>query len=239
MIKAIFEAGLTNVFYYGFHVLGILSVIFFNLWYGPKYGIEKKKALLITLFAYPLIYVWIYIEYWIESGFRDFGGNNIVRGFIWMPLIAWPFFKWMKVKFLRGCDFIAPCVCLTMFVSHIGCIFPGCCNGYECPSFGIYNVGTQTYVFPVQLFEAFTALLVVLIVVLRANKKHFVSDGRSYPLMLMLYGSTRFLWEFARDNEKILHNISVLALHAAFMTLVGAVWMIILVCRDRKQPAVK
>ena len=228
MIKAVFEAGLSDELYYLFHVLGALSVVLFNLWYGGKYGIGKKQSLFITLFAYPLVYIWIYIEYWIESGFRDFGGNNIVRGFVYMPLIAYPFFRMMKVRFKNGCDFIAPCVCLTMFVSHIGCIFPGCCHGYECPSFGIYNIATQTYVFPVQLFEAVTALAVALIVVRRAKARGYASDGRSYPLMLVLYGSTRFLWEFARDNEKIWLGCSVLAFHALFMTLVGAVALCIL-----------
>ena len=118
------------------------------------------------------------------------------------------------------CDFIAPCVCISFGVSHIGCIFAGCCQGYPC-SFGIYYPFEQITLFPVQLFEAATALLIVAFLVYRAQKKNFVSDGLSFPLMLLCYGSTRFLWEFARDNEKILWGCSSLSFHALFMAVIG------------------
>lgn len=50
----------------------------------------------------------------------------------------------------------------------------------------------------------------------------------SYPLMLILFGFTRFLCEFLRDNYKVFGNISNIALHAAFMFIVGVVWLLVL-----------
>ena len=53
------------------------------------------------------------------------------------------------------------------------------------------------------------------------KKKNYRSDGLAYPLMLMLFGYSRFLLEFLRDNHKVVFGVSTLALHALFMALVG------------------
>ena len=41
--------------------------------------------------------------------------------------------------------------------------------------------------------------------------------------MLMLFGYTRFFFEFARNNEKLFWGISELALHALLAGIVGTV----------------
>ena len=233
MIKAIMDAGLGNWLYYSFHVLGFLAVFLFNVWYGKKRGISPKKAIITTLIVYPITYIWIYIQCWAENGFTNFGGNNIVRGFVYIPLFAWPVAKLFKYSWRQICDFIAPCVPLCQAVSHIGCIFVGCCYGYAC-GFGIYHPRFDGPAFPVQLFEAATAFAIFWWLVHRSRRNDFRVDGLSYPIMLMLFGSTRFLWEFARDNQKLIWGLSTLALHAAFMAVVGCVLYIHLRRQQRK-----
>lgn len=231
MIEKLYAAGLGEPIYYAFHVLGYVCVLLFNVWYGKKYGVKTWQALLTTLIVYSITYLWIHVQYWIESGFELFGPNNMVRGFVYIPLFALPVARMLNIKWTRMCDFIAPCVCISFGISHMGCIFTGCCRGFAC-SWGIYNPKVQQILFPVQLFEAFTALLIVAYVVLRAKKRQYSSDGLSFPVMLLCYGSTRFLWEFARDNEKILWSVSSLAFHALFMALVG---LAILVYSKRRE----
>ena len=160
--------------------------------------------------------------FWIESGFTNFGGNNIVRGFIYIPLIAFPVAKILKISWLKMCDFIAPCVCLTHGISHIGCIFVGCCEGYP-SGFGLYNYRYGDPLFPVQLFESLTALVIFVALVYWNKKSNYNTHGKSFPIMLILFGSTRFMWEFARNNEKILLGCSSLAFHALFMVIVGGI----------------
>ena len=62
----------------------------------------------------------------------------------------------------------------------------------------------------------------------RIEKYHgepaIVVDGEAYPLMLILFGYSRFFLEFARDNEKLFLGISSLAIHAFIMGIVGTVW---------------
>ena len=234
MIKSIFEAGFSSAFYFGFHILGYLSVLFFNIWYGKKQKIETWKSIVTTIIVYAITYIWIYIQYWIESGFKNFGGNNIVRGFIYIPIIALPVARLLKINWKQMCDFIAPCVCLSQGISHIGCIFEGCCKGFP-SSWGIYNPWDKAILFPIQLFESFVALLIVIVIVYRAKRLGFISDGKSFPLMLIAFGSTRFLFEFARDNDKILWGCSSLAFHALFMALVGVTALLYINVRNNKK----
>lgn len=212
--------GLSNTVYYTFHVLGYICVLLFNLWYGKKYNVKPWQSIVTTIIVYSLTYLWIHIQYWAETGFKVFGPNNMVRGFVYIPLFALPVAKMLHISWKRMCDFIAPCVCISFGISHIGCIFAGCCHGFP-SSWGICEPWTKQLLFPVQLFEAFTALSIVCYVVYRTMKQKYRSDGLSFPIMLLCYGSTRFLWEFARDNEKLLWNCSSLSFHALFMALVG------------------
>ena len=52
--------------------------------------------------------------------------------------------------------------------------------------------------------------------------------------MLMLFGYTRFLLEFARDYNKLFFGISELAMQAVFGALVGTIWYAI-VKKERTQ----
>lgn len=238
MISAIHSLGLTNYFYFGFHILGYVSVLVFNILYSKKFDISKSKAVIITFFVYSITYVWIYILCWAETGFQRFGGNNIVRGFVYIPLIAFPISKVLKVEWKKMCDFIAPCVCLAHGVSHIGCIFAGCCEGFV-SDFGIYNINSQSYLFPVQIFEAVTALLIFVMTIKFTALKKFSATGYAYPFMLVWFGSTRFLWEFARNNTKLIFGCSSLALHALFMAIVGIIAIFVIYKNNKGHGAKK
>ena len=162
----------------------------------------------------------MFFLYWAESGFKNWGGNNIVRIFIWVPVIAYPFCKWMKIDWLTACEFLAPCPAMVQGISHYGCIFEGCCYGYPL-SFGIWNPALGYNTFPIQIVEACVAVAVVLFCLQRQKDNGYTADGLTYPIMLMLFGYSRFFLEFLRDNDKLFFGISGLALHALLMAVIG------------------
>lgn len=227
MIQSVQQTPTGNIIYYGFHVLGFMCVFLFNVWYGKRHQIKPIKSIITTVIVYSLTYAWLYVQFWIETGFQRFGGNNIVRGFVYVPILAWPVAKWLKISWEKMCDFVAPCICLCHGVSHIGCIFVGCCHGYP-SSWGIYNWRYITPAFPIQLFEAATALIIFGYLVWLSRKQTYQQHGKAYPIMLILFGSTRFLWEFGRANQKILLGCSGLAFHALFMAVVGGIMLLYL-----------
>ena len=176
----------------------------------------------------------MFILFWIETG--HFGGNNIVRVFVYMPLFAIPAAKMLKLGWKQACDMLAPATCVVHGVSHWGCIFDGCCHGFP-SAWGLYSRQAETICFPSQPLEALTAIFIVVFLLRREKKNNHKVDGLSMPIMLMLFGSTRFFWEFFRGNEKIWLGCSSLAFHALFMSIVGLIMYVIINKHNKKQEA--
>ncbi len=224
LIKTVYENGNDQLLYDIFFVLGFVSVFCVVTLFGRKIGIAFWKSAIVVLIVYPLAVLWMFILYWIDSGFTAFGGNNIVRVFVYVPLIGLIPSKLLKLKWKDVCSLLAVGPIAVHGISHFGCIFAGCCQGYpyEAP-LAIYNAFRQKYLFPIQPIEAIAAILIIVYIILRTKKLGYVTDGKEYPIMLVLFGSTRFFFEFFRDNGKLFFGCSSLSFHALFMFVVGVV----------------
>lgn len=229
--------GLSVMAYYSFQVFAFIAVFIMAVWYGKKLEMKPWKSVVTFAVVYPLTDLWKRVLFWIESGFQTFGGENIVRVFIYVPVIAYFVAVLLKIDRKRMCDFLAPLVILSHGVGHFGCIFEGCCQGYPM-SWGLYNIDTGLNHFPIQPIEALGALAVVVYLLHRTKRLNYQPDGLQYPIMLMLFGSTRFVFEFFRDNQKIFMGISSLAFHALFAFAIGVV-AYILVKRKAEKPALE
>lgn len=220
MIKQLYDMGLSNIVYYVFQGLGIMAAFLYGIQYRKKYGLSVRKTVILLSVIFVAVYIWTFAHFLIETGFTGIGTTSIYRALPYLLLIAWPVSALVKVKWETICDFMAPLMSLSVGISLFGCAFAGCCEGYP-STWGIYNVRYGGFAFPVQIFEAMT-LLIIFVFLLWRNKQHkYNSNGKSYPIMLMLFGSTRFLWEFARNTEKIWIGCSALSFHALFMLIVG------------------
>ncbi len=238
LIEFVTEQGWNTLFYNIFFVAGFVAIFVFNYFNCKNYKIPVGKALIFTVVVYAISTLWMFILCWVENGFKGWGGNNIVRVFIWVPIAALPIAKLMKIDWIRSCDFLAPCVPLVQAVAHWGCIFSGCCHGYP-SSWGVVNPATGQIMFPAQPLEALVALAIVVIVCRYERKRDYEPNGYAYPLMLVLFGSTRFFLEFLRDNDKLFLGISSLALHALLMVMVGiAIYLTIKDQESRKKKRV-
>ena len=226
LIHAAVVAGTGKLIYDIFFALGFVAIILYTLLNCRNYNMSVGKSLVFSFVVYTLTVLWMFFLFWAESGFRKWGGNNIVRIFIWIPVIAWPICRLMKLDWARTCQFLAPCPAIVQGISHYGCIFEGCCHGYP-SAHGIWNPQLDCRTFPIQPIEACVAVAVVIFVLIRQRKLKYRSDGLTYPLMLILFGYSRFLLEFLRDNEKLFLGISGLAIHALVMGLVGTVAYIV------------
>lgn len=236
MIKFLYQNGWSQIIFYFCHFLAFAGVFTINILFGKKYKVAPKDSIVTTLIVWPLAYLWMLILAWAATGFQFFGGQNIVRIFIWIPVISLLAVKLLKIEWKTMCDFLAPCVCLNHAFGHLGCIFEGCCKGYPA-KFGFYNPGTGETLFPIQLLESLVAFAIVAILLVVAKKKNYKADGKLYSLMLILFGTTRFLLEFGRDNEKVFMGCSSLAFHALLMAVVGTVAMLVIQYREKKKAA--
>ena len=222
IIELVAENNLSKEFYNIFFALGFISVFLFVFFIGRKMKIKAWKVAAVVLTVYPLSVLWMFVLYWMETGY--FGGNNIVRVFVYVPLIAYPIAKLLKITFHEILSMVALGPIAVQSISHFGCLFEGCCQGYV-QEWGVYNPMTGALHFPIQPIEAIAALLIIFYLLIRAKKRNYVPDGKEYPIMLAIFGSTRFIFEFFRDNDKLFWGISNLALHALFMFIVGVIWL--------------
>lgn len=226
LIRVIYEMGWGKLFYDIFFALGFVSVLCGLIWFGRKLKLPLWKIVVTVLIVYPIVVLWMFVMFWMESGFGTWGGNNIVRIFVYVPLVGLPVASMLKIDVKKMLSLLSFGPLLVHGISHFGCIFFGCCSGYPC-SWGVYNPFYEDYRFPIQPIEALAAVAIVVYLFLRAKKRQYVPDGYEYPLMLVLFGSSRFLFEFLRNSEKLFWGISNLAIHALFMFVVGVIWICI------------
>ena len=210
-----------NIFFWG-HILDSIIVVIFFVWYSKKCRVNAEKAFLLAILITPFTVSAMYIVANLDS----IGGFNWVRAVIFMPVVIYLISLTLDLPFIETMDFIAPAAALHHGISHIFCIFPGCCQGYPC-SFGIWNKNAQDYLFPVQLFESATSLLVFWYMVWYAKKKNYKLHGISYAQYLFLFGLTRTFWEFFRDNTPQRWQISTFQYYSFAAFVLGTIWLII------------
>ena len=221
-MQVFYDLGIANTLYWACYVIGFITIFVFNSIYGKHYGIRPSKSLAFTLISYIIIYAWAYILAWVVNGF-EWGHHNAIRVYIWFPLVLLLTGKLFKVDWKTACEYITPSTCIVYGIARLGCNFTGCCYGIAA-DWGIESVEAGHRVFPVQLCEALTALGIAWIMIRLAKKRDYKPDGTLYPLMMILYGETRFLWEFLADNEKVFLHISELALWALLTFVIGLTW---------------
>ena len=103
---------------------------------------------------------------------------------------------------LHQLDIMTPSIAIMLFFFKWGCFFNGCCFGYELTSSFYYNIFTERYELPLQLFEAFSAAIIWACLTLynRSEKK---KTGRTFPLFILFYCSIRFILEFFDEEYSI------------------------------------
>lgn len=226
----------------------VIYVVVLTL-YGKNYGFSRSKSFILGFLAVSIDYVVILLMTWVENGFQSFGAQNAVRVFVFNPLLIYLVAKAFKIDFRKFGDYNAFPGMLWYGLGHLACIAEGCCHSFA------YNEGTFMYkvayaltgtnMLPQQIFETVGALLIAAVLLGVGFKYKFNTKGYMYYIMLILYGSQRFFFEFFRDNNKVIVikdmvsadgqiGISNLALWALAMFIEGAVLLTIIVCYDKK-----
>ena len=236
-------------------VQGIAMLIYIVVltFYGQKYGFSRRRSLLLGVVAVTVDYIAIILLTWIENGFTNFGAQNAVRVFVVNPLLIYCVSKFLEVDYRKYCDYNAFPGILWYGLGHIACITEGCCGGYAYYEgtfmYKVANFLTGTNMLPQQIIESASALLTAAVLYWIGHKKNFQTKGYMYYIMLILYGSQRFIFEFFRDNEKIVVfgdmasadgviGLSSLSLWALAMLVEGAILLVITVYLDKKRAKV-
>ena len=161
-------------------------------------------------------------------------GINFVRMIYLAGLYFWLLAKLFKDPYGDVSDFLTIKGAFFFGIVKFGCIFPGCCQGYPF-AWGIYSNASNAICFPIQIIESLTLLLIGLLLLWMVKRN--IGQGKLYAWFLVIFGSTRFVFEFFRDNTKIWLNISELAIHAFIAVIVGAIVLFITKKKDQRDLA--
>ncbi len=133
------------------------------------------------------------------------GGLVFYGGFVAAAVTAVYFVKKRNLPLLKIADAAAPAVAFGHFWGRLGCFFAGCCYGKACDlpwaitfenaeSLAPLNVALH----PTQLYDAMNNLAIFGILLFLGIRKKF--DGQIFCLYIFLYGITRSVIEFFRDD---------------------------------------
>lgn len=211
--------------YYGFHILGFAATLIYLYLVFPKYGVNRLRGFGLAACTYLTAYALMLVMFWIITG--NFGGQNVIRVFLFLPLILLLYANTFDVDYKTSLDFAAPVLCIAQAFGKIGCTISGCCESWLEVSFGVYNPYTETLLFPVQIAEGLTALIIAIAVIWIAARRSFRCGGMTMAWMWVMFGPTRVLWEFFRANEKLFLGLSELSLWSIALTVAGVIWLVL------------
>ena len=240
LIRSVAEQGQSMTYYGAICDAGLYIALAYSLFHATKLKIKFWKVTIIIALTYGWQVglqsaFWPILQYIRDTHFLGISSavNSIVRTFVFLPIIAFPLAKIFKYKFGHVCDAIVMLPLLRSAIAQIACLFPGCCRGFQC-DWGVYNIQTGQYHFPTPILETVLTLIIFAILVGYTIKNKFVSDGKLYPLMMLMYGPMRYICELLRDNQRIFLGSSAVGLHALIITVVGLVWFYLIYRKENK-----
>ncbi len=231
-------ANFNLVGYIAMYVIGIVLMFAISFLTYKKHRLRFRQALIFTLIAFAggmagtkLMGI-IHTAVLNAAGINENSGMSIYGAVIFTPIIVLIICLLAKQPWKPILDLLAPSGITLVGCAKLGCLFLGCCPGIEC-SFGIYYENYNKTMFPSPVFEFITIAAIVVIGFLYVYKYKNRTVGTLYPLLCMLYGSTRFLWEFMRyyyppEAKHIILGMSFWQFVSILVTLAGAAWFIAL-----------
>jgi phosphatidylglycerol:prolipoprotein diacylglycerol transferase len=173
-------------------------------------------------------------------------GGVFYGGFLGAVVTAYVLVRRYGLPWWRTADAFAPGIALGQAVGRQGCFAAGCCWGkpttlpwgVRFSELGqqVTGVPIDTHLHPTQLYESFAALIFFALLVWMHRRKTF--DGQIVLTYGVLYGATRFVIEFFRDDPRGdlfgLTSLTHLSTSQLISLLVGITSLVFLFIRRRR-----
>jgi phosphatidylglycerol:prolipoprotein diacylglycerol transferase len=175
-------------------------------------------------------------------------GGVFYGGFLGAVLTAYVLVRRYQLPWWRTADAFAPGIALGQAIGRQGCFAAGCCWGkpttmpwgVRFSELGrqVTGVPIDTHLHPTQLYESFAAFLFFGLLIWLHRRKTF--NGQVILAYGVLYGATRFIIEFFRDDPRGdifgLTSLTHLSTSQLISLLVGITSLVVFVVRRRRAP---
>ncbi len=233
----IFE-GLNLVGYYAMYLVGTILMFTVSLATYKKYELKIWQAIVFTLVALcgglagTVVMGNVYTAVLRANGLSGESNMAIYGAVMFTPIILLAVCLISRQPWKKIIDMIAPSGIIFTACAKLGCMFIGCCNGIEC-SFGVYSYRLETKVFPSPVFEFITMLIIIVLGFRYAFKSKKYVPGSVYPVMGILYGGTRFFWEFLRYykheiERHIIMGMTLWQFCSVLTVTISVIWLVLL-----------
>lgn len=229
ILISIDEAGLTKTFYFLPSIISMFFAFPLFIWLSHKMNIGRLRAFwAMTLFVAMYFGCALFVG-WVEAslGLGNYGRKNGITVYIWLPLICYITAKILKIEYGTLCTVTSPISLFIQGILHIGCLFSGCCKGFEC-AWGVYNVSTGDFRFPMPIVEGGWKIVFSIVLLYILKRRGYKPANWLYPLMIFVLGVVTFISEFYVDNDKIVGNLSLRSFHSMSLIIVGGLWLLVL-----------
>ena len=169
-------------------LVGLVFMIILSFVRNDIYQLKKWKIILLMILLMISGVLGTCILFFIESGY--WGGTSFYGALFLIPIFFAVISKIFSIPYGRLMDYCAVPICAMLAVMKFRCLDAGCCSGKE-----IFNGAA---IFPSQMVEASVILLIIL--VLHRLEKQEKYRHKIYPVLLLLYGSTRFVLNSFREG---------------------------------------
>lgn len=238
----------SEYFYYLMYAVGFFMTLFINLKTHDRYSLTKKKAVVYTVCMFlcgivgALLMSDIYNACCKSIGVNENSTVSIFGAVVFAPIFMTVFFLIEKSDALRNLDMLTPGIFITLTCAKFGCFLDGCCMGVPYEN-GIYNPIVETRVFPVQICEVLSMIIMLVLTQTYIKKGKNVPAGFDYPLTTAVYCVIRFLWEFMRYyDESMRHGFFGVTFWQGWciiMFVLSAVMMTVLKIRSEKNRVIE
>lgn len=185
-----------------------------------QYDISWKQVIIILLVVGGVGYFGAIFGSWLSYG--SWRGIRFYGKALFVTFTLIGLAKLFKKESTAITDYYGPVDILALVIMKINCYMTGCCAGID-----LYvNDQGERITFPSQIAELLVAAaLFALIIILEKKKK---CNGYRYYLYLLIYGITRFIFDYFRvtpSNKIFLMGapITVTQIFCAILMVVGII----------------
>ena len=198
--------------YYAMYIIGFAIMMAYSLVKCKKYYIPRPRIAIYTLLTYvygvggAMIMGSIYSAIAAARGSGDMSKVAIFGAVIFTPLLLAAsvllenlvrrHLNKERVSMRNTFDVLTPGIFIILTCAKFGCALIGCCHGIGC-SFGVYHPDLHMYVFPVQICEVVSMMLILWFVAV-LDYRMMLHRGEKFFITAGLYSIVRFFWEFFR-----------------------------------------
>lgn len=244
---------------------GVMLIIGFLVGYwlasrrAERFGIKRSQVADMAIWALLAGIVgarvgWVVQEfgYYLKNPVEIFklteGGMTSYGGILFAFLAVWIWSRIAKVRLSNVLDLLAAPALVMHGFGRIGCFLNGCCYGAPCSlpwAVSVHPDSGSAYMgHPAQLYDTLMAFFAagMLLLYERATLQNR-RPGQYASLFFILYGVTRFVYEFFRAGYSSTSSLGLpitdAQIAAAAMIFIGAIWFAIAARRANLDATVK